>query len=43
MGETKAAQDSLMRAYMLDGDEIFTTDDDEFKVYINDFISKKEE
>lgn len=42
MGETKAATDSLMRAYMLAGDEIFTIDNDEFKVYINDIIFRKE-
>lgn len=42
MGEIKVAIDSLMRAYMLAGDEIFTIDNDEFKVYINDIISRKE-
>ena len=42
MGETKPATDSLMRAYILAGDEIFTIDNDEFKVYINDIIFRKE-
>ncbi|BAU19100.1 tetratricopeptide repeat protein [Prevotella intermedia] len=42
MGETKVATDSLMRAYILAGDEIFTIDNDEFKAYINDIIFRKE-
>lgn len=38
MGEIKAAIDALMRAYMLDGEKVFAIDDNQFKVYIDDYI-----
>lgn len=38
LGEIKAATDALMRAYMLDGDEVFKIDNNMLKPYIEDYI-----
>lgn len=38
LGDITAAKDALMRAYMLDGDDVFEIDDDEFKAYITEEI-----
>lgn len=38
LDDITAAKDALMRAYMLDGDDVFEIDDDEFKAYIAEEI-----